>query len=109
MISRDLNARPAMTNDVSPGIRLASTHKIHDLNTVAVVNERVRKERPPEDLEVVLNRHATWIDRQLHEQVGDRERPVEFVRFAVERDAQRIGPRDASAYCGVSGTVKVSP
>jgi len=99
MINRDVNARPAMTSDVSPGIRLASTHKIHDLNAVAVVNERLRKEGSPENLEIVLDSHAARIDRQLHEQVSDRKRLVEFVEFTVERDAQRIGPRDVTAYC----------
>jgi hypothetical protein len=103
MISRDVNARPAMTSDVSPGIRLASTHKIHDLDAIAVVHERLRKEGSPENLEIVLDRHTARIDRQFHEQVSDRKRLVEFEEFTVERDAQGIGPRDVSAYCGAAG------
>jgi hypothetical protein len=91
MISRDLNARPAMTSDVSPGIRLASTHKIHDLDAVAVLNECLRKEGSPENLEIVLDSHAARIDCQFHEQLSDRQRLVEFVEFTVERDAQGSG------------------
>ncbi len=108
MISRDLNVRPAMTSGVSPGIRLASTHEVHDFYPIAFLHERVREEGPPEDLEVVLDRHATGVDRKLFQQVGDRKRPVEFEQFAVERDAQGIGPQKRFSVLRRRRAVKVS-
>jgi hypothetical protein len=97
-----------MTRDVSPGIRLASTHEVHDFDAVTFVHECVREERPPEDLEVVFDRHAARVDRKLCQQVSDRKRLVEFEQFAVERDAQGVGPRNASAYRAAAEVVKVS-
>ena len=89
---------------------LASPHEIHNLDAVALVDESVGEELPFEDREVVLDSDAARIDRQLHQQIGDRERLVEFVRFAVERDAQgTAAARNAPAYRAFAWPVKVSP
>ncbi len=102
-INRDANVRPAMTNGASTTLVhqhhqtpatihtvqcLASSNKIHNLDAVTVVNQCVREELSLENLEVMFDSHAARINRQLQQQIGNRDRLVEFVGFAVERDAQ---------------------
>ena len=83
---------------------LTTTNEIHNLDAVAFVDERVGEELPLEDCKVVLDSDPARIDRQLHQQIGDRQRLVEFVGFAVERDAQgTVAARNAPAYRAVSG------
>jgi hypothetical protein len=67
--------------------RLASANEIHNLDAVIAVNKGVGKELSLEDREVVLDSNTARIDRQLRQQIGNRNRFVEFVGFSVERDA----------------------
>ncbi len=66
----------------------------------------------------MLDRHAARVDGQPRQQIGDRQRLVDFEGFSVERDKHDIGcvERDArgfgcangSAYCANLRQVKVS-
>src|SRR4030095_958973 len=112
-IKRDLKVRPAMTNGVSvnsqlptkstithstinnespikdhesPNVLLATAHEIDDLDRVALVDDDVGKPLALDDLEVVLDRHATRIDIQTSQQGRNRERLIELEAFAVECD-----------------------
>ena len=65
-----------------------STNKINDLDAIAVVHQGVGKKLTLENCEVVLDSYAPRVDRELRQQVGDRQRLLEFVGLAVERDEQ---------------------
>src|SRR5688572_31722355 len=92
-INLEVNVRPAMTSGVSfiesPRVMwLSAADEVDDLDAVAFVDERHLEHRPLENDEVVLDSHAARINRQPRQQVGDRQRPVKRMGFAVERDQQ---------------------
>jgi len=69
-----------------PARRLAAAHEVDDLQRVALADDHLGEPLSLEDGEVVLDRHAAWIDVQLREQIGDRDRLLDLERFAVEGD-----------------------
>src|SRR6187401_3393429 len=90
---RDANSRPAMTRGSAKGLGIgdwglvmATTHEIHNFHLVAVLNLRTVIVGALDDVHVVLHGHAAWIDVQLREQSGQRQRTGELVRLAVQRD-----------------------
>src|SRR5262245_34456935 len=67
---------------------VAAANEIDDLHTIALPDERARERVPFENHKVVLDGNSTSVDSELLEQLGDRQRLVELVRFTVERDPQ---------------------
>ena len=75
-INLDLNVRPAMTRGVSfiestVCNWLPAADEIDDLDAVAFVDERHIEQLPLENREIVLDGHATRVNRQPRQQVGD--------------------------------------
>ena len=67
-------------------VHLSSADEVHDLDPVALVQNRLREGGALEDGQVVLDGDPAWIDPQPGEQFDHRERLIELVRVAVERD-----------------------
>src|SRR5262245_53566243 len=101
-MSRDLNVRPAMLNGKSFLVFPASSpvqpeclttpfggaaaDKIHDLDFVAVADQRRGKRVALDDDHVVFDRNASGIDVQPFQQLLHRHRLLEIVRVPVERN-----------------------
>src|SRR3954453_9007978 len=69
----------------------SSPDEIHDLNPVAVVDQRVDEQMPLENRKVVLDGHAPRVDVEPGEQVGNRQRRIELEGLPVEGNAQMRG------------------
>ena len=92
-ISLDLNVRPAMVKGVSAIATaclscLPAADEVHDLNAVAVADERGGEGVALENHEIVLDGDAPRINLELLEQFVHRQRLVELEWLPVERDAQ---------------------
>ena len=103
----------AAGNHQRVGIQRSSSNEIHDLDVIAVLNLRAVVAGALDDGQVVLDRHAAWVDVQLREQSGQRERSGDLVRVAVQDDlhssnypATRLGPGapKPEAQAGARGT-----
>src|SRR5262245_56104071 len=77
---------------------LSAAHEVDDLQPIAFAHHRVGKSVVLDDREVVLDGHTPGIDLQRHEEIGDRQRPLELERFSVERDLHGRERGDRSAY-----------
>src|SRR5688572_12851597 len=87
---------------------LPATHKVDDLDAVALVDDGFREEMPLQNREVVLHRDAARIDGELRQKIGDRHRLVECVGLAVERDEQRNrGSRGTSSAYMIGAPVTI--
>src|SRR5688500_17713952 len=88
-IKRDRNVRPAITKgseNMSPAH--SSPHEIHDLDFVAVADERRRVAIALDDRQVVLDGDETRIDLQMFQQLQDRELGAELQGIAVDANSQ---------------------
>src|SRR5690349_20678089 len=65
---------------------LSATDRHHDLELIAVGEQRPLMETPGNDLAVALDRDLLAGELELREQRGDLHRRLEAVRLAVDRD-----------------------
>ena len=65
----------------------AAADEVHNLHAITVADERCRERVAFQNRQVVLDRHAPWIDFELEEKFFDRQRLIELEGFPVERDA----------------------
>src|SRR5688572_6809975 len=84
-MSRERNVRPAMTKGVSM-LELAAADGVHDLHAVAFPHHRRLERASLDDLEVVLDGHASRIDVEPGQQIQHRHGPFQFKPLAVEGD-----------------------
>src|SRR5580765_3250211 len=87
MMSREVNVLPAMTNG-SGFMGLTTADEVHDLDGVAVVEERRIVGGSLEDHEVVLDRHAPRVDVERRQQLGDGQWAGQVERIAVQGNRQ---------------------
>jgi hypothetical protein len=65
---------------------LSAPDEIHDLQRVTFADERVLVRLSLDDVQVVLNRDASWIYVELDQERRNRDGTVELEVFAVECD-----------------------
>ena len=101
-ISRELKDRPAMVSGVevnlllilaargsTRGFRPAAatpSNEIDDFDFVAILDGGVVERRALQNDQIQLDGDASRIDLQAGEELGNRQRPREFVPVAIERD-----------------------
>src|SRR6188474_2315265 len=83
-ISRDVNVLSAIVNLST--VALPSADEIDDFHLIAVAYQRRIVGGAPDDDEVVLDGDAARVDFQPGEQRGHRQRRVDFIRVAVQRN-----------------------
>jgi len=64
----------------------AAADEVHDLDLVPIINQRVGVEGAFDDEQVALDGDAAWVDLQPFEELGDGQRAVKGMRFAVQPD-----------------------
>src|SRR5512139_2026074 len=69
---------------------IPSPHKIHDLDLIPLVDERGLVVILLDDDHVVLDGDAAAVDPQVGEEPGDRQRPGDFQRLAVDGNSQSL-------------------
>src|SRR4051812_21611867 len=94
-IRRDVKVRFAIVNGTSL-MAMAATHKIYDLDTVAIADQRCDECMTLENHEIMLDRDASRVDLEPLEQLLHRQRLVELVWIPVERNAQGRGSDDCT-------------
>src|SRR5258705_10203547 len=90
---------------VDSSIALAATHEIHDLDAVAVADERRRERGAPDDHQVVLDGNAPRIDVEPFEKFLHGQRLLEIVGIPVERNAHGRGSKN----CTLGGMAPGAP
>jgi hypothetical protein len=89
-MSRELKVLPAIENVSMWTVRgwLSATYEVHDFNLVALAHDDLVEGRALEDDQIVFDRYAPRIDRQLREQLAHGDRTGDLVRIAVQNDGQ---------------------